>query len=162
MNIVPDCLIWKWLHYTHLCVCVCANGHADVQLCILMFVCRGQKWVSNVSVSLPHTFWARFRVSLNLELTNRLLLTASKPQVSFSLCPGSKSSAPQDWDCKCTPPCWPFLRSGGDPTQVFMLMQQALHPLICHSNLWECLISKIAICTLCFAVQHIDWLVQLF
>lgn len=46
----------------------------------------------------------------------------------------------------CVPPCRPFLKSGRDPSQVFMLIQQAFYPWLCVSNLLKYLIYKIASC----------------
>lgn len=64
----------------------------------------------------------------------------------------------------CVPPCRPFLKSGRDPSQVFILIQQAFYPWLCVSNLLKYLIYKIASCVeFCFffSLWNIDWLVHL-
>lgn len=69
------------------------------------------------------------------------------------------------WHCRCVcmPPCRTFLKSDRDSLHVFMIIQQALYPWFCVSNLLKYLICKIASCVefSFFSLWNIDWLVHL-
>lgn len=148
-----------------MCYCMSAYVRTDVQIFCYAYPCWDGEFSiwgqMTSSIALFHILWPRARVSLNVELTNG---RSGCQQALSNLQPLSMSpllSSP-GWHCGrvCVRPCRPFLKSGRDPTQVFMLIQQALYPLLHVSKLLDYLICKIASCVQ-FFLWNIDWLVQL-
>lgn len=137
----------------HICCCAylcsCAEIRSSCQMC--------------PSVSLPHSFWPRIRVSLNVDLIN---VSSGCQQARWILqsLSGFPLPSSQDWDCRWTSaPCCSFSGVVGIHPSIHANTASSSPITLCLQPIRNVWFQKFlfVIWVLWFAIWNIGWLEQL-